>query len=95
VTVNDTQIFGAMIEGVELVANLITRCSILEKLYLQTTLGANAAANDQLVKAILGLYVAVLRYLSKARRYYDRRTYSTSIHTLLRFSICFCVLMKG
>ena len=82
-TVNDIQIFGAMIEGIELVSNLITRYAILEKLYLQTITGMKAAAKDQLEKAILQLYTAVLKYLSKARRYYDRKTYSASIYSLL------------
>jgi hypothetical protein len=55
----------------ELVSNLITRYAILEKLYLHTTIGIKSAAKKQLVKAILELYTAVLKYLSKARRYYN------------------------
>jgi hypothetical protein len=83
VTVNDVQTFGAMVEGIELVSNLITRSTILERLYLQTTEGMKAAARDQLLKAILGLHTAVLQYLSKARRYYSRNTIGASTYPFL------------
>ncbi|KAH0551769.1 hypothetical protein GP486_007014, partial [Trichoglossum hirsutum] len=74
ITVSDIQIFGAMLEGMELVSNLITRCAILEKLYLYSTAVIQSLAQDQLVKAILELYAAILKYLSKANRYYDSKT---------------------
>src|SRR5436190_20995629 len=92
-TVNDVQIFGAMVEGMELVSNLITRSTILEKLYLHATAGTNSTAKDQLVKAILELYIAVLRYLSKARHYYDRKTYRAFVYVL--FCSPISLLIKG
>ena len=61
-----------MVEGVEHVSNLITRYAIIEKLYLRTN--ATEAADDQLKQAIVKLYSAVLEYLSKAARYYNRNT---------------------
>ena len=70
-TVNDSQTFGAMAEGVELVSNLITRYTIVERLYLQKP----SSAKDQLTQAILRLYSAVLIYLSKAKSYYQRNTF--------------------
>jgi hypothetical protein len=70
-TVNDSQTFGAMAEGVELVSNLITRYTIVEQLYLQKP----SAAKDQLTQAILRLYSTVLIYLSKAKSYYQRNTF--------------------
>jgi hypothetical protein len=72
VTVNDSQTFGAMAEGVELVSNLITRYTVVEHLYLQKP----SAAKDQLTRAILKLYSTVLTYLCKARSYYERSTLS-------------------
>jgi hypothetical protein len=42
---------------------------MIEKWYLQ---GASVA-RDELTDSIVKLYVAVLTYLSKARRYYDRK----------------------
>jgi hypothetical protein len=77
-----------MVEGMELVSNLITRYAILEKLYLHTTMGMKSAAKNQLVNAILELYTAVLKYLSKARRYYNQKTHSASVYVLFCFSIC-------
>lgn len=70
VAVNDTQTFGAMAEGVEFISNLITRYAIVEQLYLQKPL----TAKDQLIKAITKLYAAVLKYLSKANRFYGRNS---------------------
>jgi hypothetical protein len=78
-----------MVDGMELVSNLITRCAILEKLYLRATMGMISAMKDQFVKAILQLYTAVLKYLSKARRYYDQKTYRTSVYAPLCFFICY------
>jgi hypothetical protein len=64
-----------MVEGIEHVSNLITRYTILEKLYLRTN--ATAAADGQLKQSIVRLYSAVLEYLAKAARYYNRNTAST------------------
>ena len=71
VAINDSQTFGAMAEGVELVSNLITRYTIVEHLYLRKP----SAAKNQLIQAILKLYSAVLTYLSRARSYYERNTF--------------------
>ena len=79
--VNDSQTFGAMADGVQHVSNLITRYAILEKLYLQAN--TVAMAKDQLSQSIVKLYTTILKYLSKARRYYDRNTASAFICFLL------------
>ena len=70
VVVNDIQTFGAMAEGVEFVSNLITRYGIIEQLYLQRL----SATKDQLSEAIIKLYAAVLKYLSKAIHFYGRNS---------------------
>jgi hypothetical protein len=72
-TVNDSQTFGTMAEGVEFVSNLITRYTIVEQLYLQKP----SAAKYQLTQAILRLYSTVLIYLSKAKSYYQRNIFSS------------------
>jgi hypothetical protein len=74
-----------MVDGMELVSNLITRYAVLEKLYLRTTMGIRSVAQDQFENATLELYTAVLKYLSKARRYYDRKTSSASIYILFLY----------
>jgi hypothetical protein len=69
-----------MVEGMELVSNFITRYTIFEKLYLRTVRRweTDAVLKDQLTQAIVKLYIAILKYLSNARRYYDRRTAGAS-----------------
>lgn len=85
IAINDCQTFGAMIEGVERVSSLITRYDILEKLYLLPTT-APALAREQLEKSIVKLYSAMLKYLSKAGRYYSQNTASAFIY----FSLLMC-----
>ena len=61
-----------MVHGVQIVANLVTRYSIVEKLYL----GPDTAriTTGQLSGSITRLYTAILEYLLKAKHYYDRNT---------------------
>jgi hypothetical protein len=68
-----------MLEGVEIASNLITRYAIFERLYLQIP----SAAKDQLTQAMVKLYAAILKYLSKARRYYNRNAASMSTCSFL------------
>lgn len=66
--------FGAMAEGMEFVSGLITRYAIFEKLYSRSSAESptKAEVEEQLNEALCKLYAAVLRYLSKAKRYYTR-----------------------
>jgi hypothetical protein len=61
------------------VSSLITRYAIFEGLYLRPTVAVAAAVKEQLSRSIVELYASVLKYLSKARRYYDRSTLRTSL----------------
>ena len=61
-----------MVQGMELVSNLITRYAIFEDLYLQRT----STVADQLSQSLVNLYAAVLKYLSEARKYYSQNTAS-------------------
>jgi hypothetical protein len=81
VTVNDSETFGAMAEGIQYVSNLITRYAISESIYLR--INTAAAAKDQLADSIVKLYTAILKYLAKARRYYDRSFASAITNSLL------------
>ena len=92
IVVNDSETFGAMVEAVEYISNLITRCAILENLYLRGS--SLASATDHLKDAIVKLYISVLRYLCRARKYFARSTAKrmlassvhsaqTSVHTYL------------
>ncbi|KAI9771411.1 MAG: hypothetical protein M1839_002801 [Geoglossum umbratile] len=73
IAVSDSQTFGEIVEGIELVSNLITRYAIFEALYLQRA----SAAKDQLTQSMVKFYGAILKFLLKAVRYYDRNTAST------------------
>lgn len=70
VVVNDIQTYGSMIEGIETVSNLITRYTMVERHYLRE----QSDLQQKLVEGITRVYAAILTYLAKARRYYDRRT---------------------
>ena len=72
IAVNDSETFGAMVEAIEYISNLITRCAILENLYLRGS--GLASATDHLKDAIVKLYISVLRYLCRARKYFARST---------------------
>jgi hypothetical protein len=87
VAVNDNQTFGAMAEGVAFVSNVITRCAIIEDLYLPGV----SAAKHQLTQAIIKLYTATLKYLLKASRFYGRNT-AGNIHLIPPDSAKSCLL---
>jgi hypothetical protein len=74
-----------MVDGIELVSNLITRYMIFEELYLQPTIVWENAdeLKGQLTQAIIKLYITVLKCLSRARRYFGRRTAGISILSLI------------
>ena len=58
--------------GVERVTQLITRCSILEALYIKPKLEENSQMLLQ--NALVKLYTVVLNYLSRAGKYYGDST---------------------
>ena len=71
-----------MLEGVELASSTITRYTIVEKLYLQR----HSAVKGDLTRAIITLYTAVLEYLLRAEKYYQKSTLS-EFHDLLTTNI--------
>ena len=79
---NDSQTFGSMAEGVELVAELITRYTIVEHLYLRRP----SHAKEQLTQALIKLYARVLTYLPKARAYYEKNTLKRAVGSLVQSS---------
>lgn len=66
---NDISLFTSIAEGVESISGLITRYSIVEKLYLSD--GNRSVAQNELYEAITNLYTAMLVYLSKAKYYFS------------------------
>lgn len=68
--VSDKHVFGATIEGLEVISHLITRYAIFEDLYLQRDI----AARGELEVMLTGLYAEALIYLAKARKYFRTST---------------------
>lgn len=71
---NDSETFGAMAEGIELVSSLLPRYAMIEDRYLHDA----SALKGDLEESLVRLYAAVLVYLSRARRYYTMNTTSKS-----------------
>jgi Cdc6-like AAA superfamily ATPase len=71
VTINEHDRHKAVIEGMELAADLITRSAIIETLYLDSDSNSSTPV-DQLRKALLKLYTQILRFLSDAVRHYSK-----------------------
>ncbi|KAF8865087.1 hypothetical protein BDZ45DRAFT_580955, partial [Acephala macrosclerotiorum] len=71
IAVADTQTFGAMVEGIEKVAMLLARCRALELLYLEP-----AGSIDEIgfEEALIGLYVAILKFECSAIRFHGTNT---------------------
>ena len=66
--ISEHKIYEGMIEGVERVTDVIARYAWIETLYLH----ASSRMRTELQNAITKLYVAVLSFLAKARRYYAK-----------------------
>lgn len=73
--IEDVQSFGAMTEGVEKVAMLITRCEVLEQLYSKP--GAPGAIG--LGALLTRLYAEILTFQIHAIKHYGRNTASKHV----------------
>ncbi|CZR67760.1 uncharacterized protein PAC_17659 [Phialocephala subalpina] len=72
VATNDSQIYGAMVDGVEHISNLITRYHVLEAIYLKPIEGGDLKARDQFEASLVKLYAAIMIYLVKARLFFNK-----------------------
>ena len=59
-----------MVENIEGIARTITRCAILEQIYLRQI----SAATERLKEALVQLYAAILLSLSKSRTFFQQST---------------------
>ena len=71
--VSDSQQYGAVLEGLELITHLISRYAIVEQLYLNHQ---QMLSSGEIQRNLVELYSTVLLYLSKAKRYYEQSTAS-------------------
>jgi len=70
VSVNDVQRFAVVLEGVEIISNLLVRNDIYTTLYLRD----NAMTANEMKRSMVELYTSVLSFLAKVKRYYMRNT---------------------
>jgi hypothetical protein len=75
--VNEHQAFDTVLEGMERISNLICRYAVFEALYLNPQLKVYMG----LKRALTELYEAVLKYLSKVKRFYAKRSAGMSSHS--------------
>ena len=64
---NDYHKFGVVLEGVAWIAELICYSAVVERLYL----GSSSKAADELERGLVKLYASILKYLAKAKRYFE------------------------
>ena len=73
------QQYAIVLEGLEMVSNLITRYEIMQNLYLEE----GTQARDLLKPSIVTIYNKILIFLCKARRHYSTSTASMSLRILV------------
>jgi hypothetical protein len=68
--IDDFKKFAFVVESATSIAEIICRYAIFEDVYLQSP----SAAADELQRALVKFYAAIMIYLSKARSYFDQNT---------------------
>ena len=75
---------AALLIGGEKVTQLINRCTIYELLYLSSDVsGPFTLAMENLTTALTALYLAVLRFLARAKKEYDKGYVSRTLGSVL------------
>jgi hypothetical protein len=72
ILLDDFTTYSFVVEGAEFIPRLIDRYTIFESLYLQHS----GAVTEQLRKALIRLYAAILKYLSEAKGYFEKNIFS-------------------
>jgi hypothetical protein len=75
IAVNDYKQFGGVVEGLAWMSELICRHAVLEDLYLRQT----SKAAEELQRALVTLYAAILIYLARAKQYFEQSSASQYI----------------
>lgn len=83
-TINDSSIFGAMLQGVDAIAKMITRYAIFEGIYLASHV--LTPAETQLAQSLTKLYASILVFLGKALHYYSKNTAMRLAKSAVSFS---------
>ena len=72
IAVNDIDKFAFAVKSATSIAEIICRYAIFEEVYLRSP----SAASNELQRALIKFYAAIMTYLSKARSYFDQNTAS-------------------
>ena len=80
IVVNDSAKFAFLAEGVAYIAELICRYTVVQNLYIYSA----SAACEELERALVHLYAAIMIYLSKAKCYFDQNSASQYTHVPLQ-----------
>lgn len=70
VSVKDVQQYAVVLEGMERVSHIVTYQNIVEKLFIRD----NSNAASRLKDAITNMYVSILTFLGKAKKFYSKST---------------------
>lgn len=68
--VNDSDKFAFVVESAASIGEIICRYAVFEDVYLQSP----CAAADELQRALVGFYAAILIYLSKVKSYFEQNS---------------------
>ncbi|KAI0513325.1 hypothetical protein F5B22DRAFT_248616 [Xylaria bambusicola] len=84
--ISDIELFGSLVDGVEVVSRLITRCGYYEAIYLAPMAEPTAESRTLLKEAVIKLYVEILTYLAKATEYFRKGAHKRIIGSLVATS---------
>ncbi|KAJ5680260.1 hypothetical protein N7536_011399 [Penicillium majusculum] len=94
-SINDLQTFTSVAEGLETLARITTRYSILETIYLPSTGQLLSSAQSKLCDALVALYSESLKYLDDIGKYYERSTAKRIARSLVDSSDSVESFLKG
>ena len=86
IAVNQKESMEAVLVGLEQVVIPLVRCAIYEKLYLSSTLSIAV----QLKIVLKELYLAILKFLAYAKRYFEKSTTRRFTPQLRYTPACYC-----
>lgn len=75
VAVSENAELESLLVGLEHIFNVMARCEVYERLYLSANLQSSIQAKG-IEKAMVELYAAVLIFLARAKRFYEKKTIS-------------------
>ncbi|KAF4629419.1 hypothetical protein G7Y89_g8726 [Cudoniella acicularis] len=79
IAIENAQIFGAMVEGIERVTIFVTWCDVLERLYLKPGFNVDTGFEP----ALIGLYTTILKFQCNTIRLYSRNAAKRLLSSLV------------